>query len=166
MIESLAEYLGDFQVKERLEERMEMRRKARENYNIKFWDSAKGRFKELSFADKEFITSLVNPQEYGERHGKDNHTLQSYSLDRKVAGFTVCWKYQYCPVCNKVWSKKGVLLNDYENLALVKHYMKNGEDVKKEVTSTISPKYVDPLSVFDGALGISLNFEGGDKNDE
>lgn len=136
MNNSLKEFLADVNVRQRIAEGKSLRATARENYDHTEWTEAKRDLDRAVFPMAKFEApgSKSKRVDAGESHetGKETHSLTTFELRDSVGGFNAIWRYNFCPICNKIITQIGVLTNEHENLAYRRHYIRGGNFVNKE----------------------------------
>lgn len=132
------------------------------------WHLAKVKFSETRFPERTVTEKCVENSGYTSNRGEthevknNNHTLQTYVHDVKVGAFLVSWKYNYCPECQKVINKYGALLNNHDNTAYVKWFIRNGKSYETDIKAQSNNKKANI-----GELVNEFNSEviGGDLDD-
>lgn len=128
-------------------EKIEKRRKFKADYNPALWGRAKEKLNCTDFPDanmtKLIADKKVAAQSFDEAHwdGKERHSLLTYAFSKEIGFFIIEWRYSFCTTCNKVIYKRGILLNPYENLAYIRHYIRDGNPVAR----VIKKDYKKPL---------------------
>lgn len=147
------EWLDNAENKRKVEERKALLEQWRAGYKPEHWEKIKVWFAKQPFPTTEFngLNADSNSLHVGEIHqaGKETHVLTTYTFTKNLQyGYSIVWKYNVCPDCKEVITKKGTILNPYENLAFVKYFVRNGG---QEVVQTQASELV---KIFDGELGL------------
>jgi hypothetical protein len=138
--------------------------KRKESYNPKSWEVACDILTGKDFPDKD-ITELVKARKIegksiGESHEfqRGSHSLVAYEFAQNINGFPIFWKYNACPICKKVFLKVGTLLNEYDNLAYRRYFMREGDVVSQRPKEKTMFSVDNALEIFDGVV-----VKGGEK---
>lgn len=115
------------------------------------WKTARHEFLRVQFPRAEF-EKLISDGYRGEK-GHESHTAEhnkrhdliSFSFESEFKGWPVSWHTNYCPICSKPITRKGVIINNAENEVFQKYFVKGGEVVSEY-------NYMKPEEVFDGTI--------------
>jgi hypothetical protein len=128
--------LGDFLKEPKYQELIKEAKEKREGYDPAKWEEVKRKFLTKAFpeamVEKLVLEGRVGNINKGESHvsGNATHSLHTYTVSGKTEGFEIDWSYSFCATCNKIINKKATLLNNYENLAAITWFVRNGEEVE------------------------------------
>ncbi len=140
--------------------KIEKRKAERESYTPQMWEEAKKKIANANFPEELVASRTLNNPDYqpnkGESHeaGHGVHSIQTYIVTARSGLFEVSFSYTVCPTCPKMISKKIVLTNNIENLAFIKWFVRNGEEVSGAVET--KPSFLSQKANFDSLVD-SLN---------
>lgn len=160
MLQSMREYIRNNQkvIKQKIAER----KAQRESYQESTWESVKSKLNRTVFPPDSYFSDVITNPNYdpnkGESHdiGRyDRHSLQTYQKEVKFDGHNLVWRYNFCPICRKVFIKKANLIHPYESRAFVKYYIQHGEEVtpKKVITTTKPMNEIFDSNLLSGLKG-------------
>lgn len=120
----------DYYLKGNMEMVKKMAQEAKKKINLAnplTWDEAKKQLDNMSFPDTEFF-EFHNRESHPTK--KERHNLLTYinkePLD--VMGFEMQAKYNYCPECKEVITKKMTIFNDFDNCCYEKYILQQGRN--------------------------------------
>lgn len=141
MQKSFSEWYSEVKNMQRVAEGITRNKELRENYDPAEWAKARIVLSNTPFPDRRFKEegSGAHKVNAGESHevGKEIHSLTTFELKDKIAGFPASWRFSYCSQCRKVINKFCIVSNMVENSGYRRFYVRGGTSVTKDVEDDI-----------------------------
>lgn len=131
------------------EDRIVRRAKIREHHDVVF-SKLKEKFESRTFPMADLESNVLECKKTESSHrleGGMPHRTSRFSLyEPHLEFFGIDWSYEFCPECNRVMKRKGVLTNQIDNKAYARKF-----DVEAKPKQEIE----DLVSIFDGGLEVN-----------